>query len=201
MDRSDFNKEDLRLFLKRWYILMIIGTILGIFAGGLIKGYYTASITLNIKPNDNNYYNLETKEGIANYRLTIEEVSTSLVPEYIENRLKQVDTNIDVNKVIKNISLMENPKMQNVIISYKSSNQKDTSLILESVAQSLGNRIHDLNYRESVSLTNYNQNFVDNKLGHRIFGGIFGCIIAIGIGLFFNMFVKNKNKKVFRRKR
>lgn len=201
MDRSDFNKEDLRLFLKRWYILIIIGTILGIFAGGLIKGYYTASITLNINPNDNNYYNLQTKEGIANYRLTIEEVSTSLVPEYIESGLKQVDTNIDVNKVIKNISLMENPKMQNVIISYKSSNQRDTSPILESVAQSLGNRIHDLNYRESISLTNYNQNFVDNKLGHRIFGGIFGCIIAIGIGLFFNIFIKNKNKKVFRRKR
>ncbi|MGL4990805.1 MAG: hypothetical protein ACRC57_06520 [Sarcina sp.] len=201
MDRSDFNKEDLRLFLKRWYILIIICTILGIFAGGLIKGYYTTSITLNIKPNDNNYYNLQTKEGIANYRLTIEEVSTSLMPEYIENGLKAVDNNIDANKVIKNISLIENPKMQNVVISYKSSNQNDASPILKSVASSLGNRIHELNYRENISLTNYNQKFVDGKLGHSIFGGIVGCIVAIGIGLFLNLFIKNKNKKTFRRRR
>ena len=186
-------------FLKKWGLLIVIITIIGVFSSSyLIKPKYTNSVLMQFKNNSTN--SSGKREDISLYHQAVNNMDVyNRITIFKDDLPSYISDNI--GNIQKNINIIQNIRNKTFLIKYTSSNENEVNEVLNKYTNLIVEKHRAIDTYQIVK-QGLGQIHIASQTIYKVLFGMLGIFLGIILSICLDMlFCKNKKITGGRRRR
>lgn len=196
-DNSIRFSELVWLLRKRWYIVIVCVIIAVLCTNHFVKDKYVITDVVNVTESPAMQKESRLSQ-LVNYNSGLNKASSVVDEKVIKAALEDINSNLDPNKVLKNLRILIRPDKKELIFQYTTNDDSNWFNVMRSITyKSMGTislYTPGLDYKRDGNIVIKQVNSMKQRIAYDVEGGFIGIFLGFGVIFFIESILDFKRK-------
>ncbi|MFR5264948.1 hypothetical protein [Clostridium sp.] len=196
-DNSMRFSELVWLLRKRWYIVIVCVIIAVLCTNHFVKNKYVITDVVNVTESPAMQKESRLSQ-LVNYNSGLNKASSVVDEKVIKAALEDINSNLDPNKVLKNLRILIRPDKKELIFQYTTNDDSNWFNVMRSITyKSMGTislYTPGLDYKRDGNIVIKQVNSMKQRIAYDVEGGFIGIFLGFGVIFFIESILDFKRK-------
>lgn len=196
-DNSMRFSELVWLLRKRWYIVIVCVIIAVLCTNHFVKNKYVITDVVNVTESPAMQKESRLSQ-LVNYNSGLNKASSVVDEKVIKAALEDINSNLDPNKVLKNLRILIRPDKKELIFQYTTNDDSNWFNVMRSITyKSMGTislYTPGLDYKRDGNIVIKQVNSMKQRITYDVEGGFIGIFLGFGVIFFIESILDFKRK-------
>lgn len=196
-DNSIRFSELVWLLRKRWYIVIVCVIIAVLCTNHFVKDKYVITDVVNVTESPAMQKESRLSQ-LVNYNSGLNKASSVVDEKVIRAALEDINSNLDPNKVLKNLRILIRPDKKELIFQYTTNDDSNWFNVMRSITyKSMGTislYTPGLDYKRDGNIVIKQVNSMKQRIAYDVEGGFIGIFLGFGVIFFIESILDFKRK-------
>lgn len=185
------------LLRKRWYIVIVCVIIAVLCTNHFVKNKYVITDVVNVTESPAMQKESRLSQ-LVNYNSGLNKASSVVDEKVIKAALEDINSNLDPNKVLKNLRILIRPDKKELIFQYTTNDDSNWFNVMRSITyKSMGTislYTPGLDYKRDGNIVIKQVNSMKQRIAYDVEGGFIGIFLGFGVIFFIESILDFKRK-------
>ena len=196
-DNSMRFSELVWLLRKRWYIVIVCVIIAVLCTNHFVKNKYVITDVVNVTESPTMQKESRLSQ-LVNYNSGLNKASSVVDEKVIKAALEDINSNLEPNKVLKNLRILIRPDKKELIFQYTTNDDSNWFNVMRSITyKSMGTislYTPGLDYKRDGNIVIKQVNSMKQRIAYDVEGGFIGIFLGFGVIFFIESILDFKRK-------
>lgn len=196
-DNSMRFSELVWLLRKRWYIVIVCVIIAVLCTNHFVKNKYVITDVVNVTESPAMQKESRLSQ-LVNYNSGLNKASSVVDEKVIKAALEDINSNLDPNKVLKNLRILIRADKKELIFQYTTNDDSNWFNVMRSITyKSMGTislYTPGLDYKRDGNIVIKQVNSMKQRIAYDVEGGFIGIFLGFGVIFFIESILDFKRK-------